>query len=404
VQALFGSAQNPALSPIECAGLPRHSKTPILDLLQSFPRSIIDRPSNGLTYFLLTLTLSSLIFRNYPLLVFFVIAWLVWVLVVAVHEVGHLAAGWLVGLRFESVSVLWLCVERQPGTIRVRLRRHKLFGFADMSLDGMVGARRALLWFTAGGGIASLLLAVVAILTSPAVESHFPDPIPGMWGAVAYVSLLIALMSIIPFPPAAHFSDGAMIWMLLTSVEGTKYLLAAYGVGMQRRNGVDPFNQNQRWAELASLKGLKPQAEYAKAWRAYATNSDPSISDLLLEKCLSQAASIPGETREHLIAEAAYFCASGRNDSAKASVWLGRLNKSTILPNLARHRLDTAMNIACGNPQAALDSCKKGLQCVQEMPQGSRGRQQENEWINWKEEIEVALRSKGASTPENTPA
>jgi len=266
-----------------------------------------------------------------------------------------------------------------------------------MSLDRLMRARKRLLWFTAGGGIASLLLGISAILASPIIELRCPDPIPGMWSAVAYISFLVALLSLIPFPPGFYLSDGAMLRMLLTSVEGTRYLLASYGAGMQLRKGVDPYNMNERWAEIANLKGLKHQAEYTKAWRAYATNADSSVSDVLPEKCLSQAAWISRETREHLISEAAYFCAWSRKDAVKARVWGDRLNKTTILPYLVQIRLETAMHFATGNPQAALKSCEKGLRYIQNMPQGSRGRQLETTWLEWKKEIESAAESKRAN-------
>lgn len=278
--AFAGNLQTESSSPIARKGDASPCKTPILDLLRPLPISVVDKPRNRVTYVLLTTMFVSLLFGNYPLLLFFVLAWIVAVIVIAAHELGHLASGWLSGLRFESVSLMWLWIGRQNRSFRFRIRRHALAGQASMSLRSMLRARRKLFWFVAGGGIASLLLGIVAIRTSSFIELHCPEPIPAMWSGMAYLSLFTALLSVIPIPQGYYFSDGQMLKMLLTSAEGTKYMLASYGVGMQRHNGVEQFDVNQRWVKIAYLKGQSIERNITKrGWpmsrtqtRAYRTN------------------------------------------------------------------------------------------------------------------------------------
>lgn len=385
--AFAGNLQTESSSPIARKGDASPCKTPILDLLRPLPISVVDKPRNRVTYILLTTMFVSLLFGNYPLLLFFVLAWIVAVIVIAAHELGHLTSGWLSGLRFESVSLMWLWIGRQNRSFRFRIRRHALAGQASMSLRSMLRARRKLFWFVAGGGIASLLLGIVAIRTSPFIELHCPEPIPAMWSGMAYLSLFTALLSVIPIPQGYYFSDGQMLKMLLTSAEGTKYMLASYGVGMQRHNGVEQFDVNQRCVKIAYLKGQKHRAEYHKAWLAYVENTDSSVSDQLLEECLSRANFAHTEIREHLISEAAYFCAWFRKDAAKARTWRRRIKEFESLPYLTQLRVNTAMSSCSGDYPCALDSCRRALQNIRALPQGSRGRQLETPWIVWREEI-----------------
>jgi hypothetical protein len=393
------NSQTEASSPLAPKADASICKTPILDLLRPLPISLVDRPRNRLTYVLLSTMFVSLLLGNYPLLLFFILAWIVGVITIAVHELGHLAFGWLSGLRFESVSIVWLWIGRQNGSFRVRFRRHALAGHADMSLSSMLRARRKLFWFVAGGGIASLLLGILAIPASRLVELYCPEPIPAMWSGMAYLSLFTALLSVIPFPQGFYFSDGQMLKMLLRSVAGTEYMLASYGIGMQHRNGISELDMNQRWVKIANLKGQKHQAEYHKTWVAYAGNTDASVSDQLLEQCLSRAGLIHTETREHLVAEAAYFCAWFRKDAAKARIWRRRLKEFENLPYLTQLRVNTAISSCSDDYPGALGSCERALQFIRALPQGSRSRQLETSWSAWKQGIESLVQQKRNPPP-----
>lgn len=142
---------------------------------------------------------------------FFLIAW---VILLVIHEAGHALMAWLVGWRVERIAI---------GSGRVRLERRILgvpIEFRTLPLSGYVIPRprdlrapqlKHCLIFAAGPGIELLLVALVALLTTPdrllSASGH-----PGMIALQAFcvAALLGAGFNLIPFPHAN--GKGGISW------------------------------------------------------------------------------------------------------------------------------------------------------------------------------------------------
>jgi hypothetical protein len=173
-----------------------------------------------------------------PLAAFFVILW---------HEAGHLLGGRLGGFRPRLLGVGPLLVRWHHGRAALELNRAwELWGGFASALPprdtpwDLPRLQRSLLLFTAGGPIASLLLALIAALLTLAL----PAPARIAAGVVALLSAAIALATLQPWGAGAGIvSDGGRLLML-------------------RRGGpaID------RWSALMMLAGLNLDGVRPRDW------------------------------------------------------------------------------------------------------------------------------------------
>jgi len=113
----------------------------------------------------MTLAVFTLVTRSYGFAIFDC-SWIVfiWFIKVAIHEVGHVLAGWFAGMRFESVAIGSVWLTREEGKMKICFKRHVLGDRANMSIMRLRRVRRQLVILTLGGPIATLL-ATLAVAT-----------------------------------------------------------------------------------------------------------------------------------------------------------------------------------------------------------------------------------------------
>jgi hypothetical protein len=93
-------------------------------------------------------------------------------MVVTVHELGHLAAGWSVGFHFSHISVGPFALTIQYGRLKAQFRRGLgALGYAGMHIDKVSSLRRRLLFYAAAGPAANLVSGMIAVLFI-----HFAPP------------------------------------------------------------------------------------------------------------------------------------------------------------------------------------------------------------------------------------
>ena len=88
-------------------------------------------------------------------------------LVVVVHELGHLIAGWAVGFHFNAVQIGWLFLGFEYGKLTFATKRRSLLGYASVQIDRIRQLRLRLLIFSTGGERAKSTGWQAAVASSP---------------------------------------------------------------------------------------------------------------------------------------------------------------------------------------------------------------------------------------------
>lgn len=305
--------------------------------------------------------------QDYILLLFFATL----SLSIVMHELGHLLAGWMVGFRFNSITIGPFSLRMEYGRLKVQVRRAlPAGGYAGMHINRIRRLRRRLLIFTAGGPLANLLSATL-------VASFLAyDPMPTSWLSVAgeifwKVSVMIGVANFLPFRLGALYPDGARIAMLIGSRGRSRRWMSIAAIGSQGQSGVRPKQWKRTWLNAAGGVPDGSVDDFAGNWVAYAAandRKDAPVAAFHLERCLGLV-NLLGPTLQDTIAlEAAVFTAWFREDAVVAQKWLQHVKRIKSLPQLMRIRADIALHCARKEFGPALSRWQEGFAFIEKLP------------------------------------
>jgi hypothetical protein len=310
-------------------------------------------------------------------------------LVVTIHELGHLAAGWIVGFHFSHISIGPLTLRIQYGRLNVQLRRGLgALGYAGMHIETVKKARRNLLTFVAAGPGANLLSGALATafvyLASPTLRDSWVLPFAAGFSALSFI---MAGLSLIPYGR----SDGGRLWMLVSSREGTRRWIASCALGSQQRKGIRPRNWKQSWTKAAcSIRDgrLDELNSNLLAYVAASDRKDGTAAALHLERCLDLARTPQSTQRDFVAREASYYCAWFRDDLSLAERWLSQLRKPKLATQFLQVRTGIALDCARHSYDNALAGCKRGAEFIERLPDTKMKPLLQGSWQEWSEEIQ----------------
>ena len=326
--------------------------------------------------------------------------------IVTIHEAGHVLAGWLVGFRFEAVTIGPISIVGGPGRPALKLGRlETLNGTAHMEIDAVKRLRSRLTIFIAGGPLATMIscLAVEFILQSR-IGAAWP---PLLWGiAQLFVvwSLLVLVVNLFPFlRKNGQFTDGARLTHLYFSLPKARRWLSIQALGLQHRTGVNLHECKKTWIRAAtSLTDCSRDAlvGFLYAYLQSCAQKDAIAAAAHLERCLERIPLLHKHLSCVLIQEASVFHAWFRRDSRKAKEWLNKLETPEALPALSQIRIDVAIRCAEAKFREAQKFMEKGFDEIAKLPATPANRQIGKSWKSWLQEIE----SEEAKMAEGAPA
>jgi Zn-dependent protease len=303
-----------------------------------------------------------------PLVVLFS-AFLILILSVFLHEVGHVLAGWLVGMRLRSFAVIQFLVYKTVGGWRIRW--DSKMGF----LGGLVlnystiatGFRWRNIVMVAGGPAVNLLLAITTFVFSlslPAnswgTNSWFGQPFFHL-NLLIGVSLYFFFNNIWPSRGNGLENDGMLLLQLIQNDPKLKQEIALSALIGAAMTGQRPRDWNSDWlreaADLQNRKGIDELALLFTYYRALDTQA-PKLAGQTLDRLLEQIEGVSLSMRWDVLLEATYFEAFHRQNLNAAQAWFSEAQGHQSDPALG-FRAEAALALVKGQANQALEFAKR---------------------------------------------
>jgi hypothetical protein len=287
-------------------------------------------------------------------------------LILAVHELGHVAAGLCTGFRCRSLRVGPLLINRP---FRVSLYRGPgalVQGITELSPV----ATDKLAW----RGVAMALGGPLANILSAAVLLLLPVPITGFCGWFIACSVANAANDLLPFESRLGVSDGRRIWVLLRKPAHGERWLALLHLGGQVLDGVLPESLSVDFlAKAITVRDASADTvrAYALAYRAAFHQQKDTEAGQRLETCLAYSGHATAALREVLRSDAAVDQARRRKRADLADQWLAEITVTTP-HGWIRSRAEAAVLEAKGDVDGAIEKLAETETAVLALPENAQ--------------------------------
>lgn len=306
-------------------------------------------------------------------------------LVLLVHEVGHVLGGRMAGFRFLFLVVGPLELRRDGGVphggvphggvlrggvppgrargagLRVRLNRHVgLAGGVAGCVPGddtRLRARMAL--FTAGGPLASLVLAVLALL-SRRLWGGVPGALLGLTGLF---SAAVFVLTVLPLRGSGFASDGARLGMLARGGAEAERWCGLAALSAASMGGVRPRDWMAALLSRATALQDGSPDDVSATLLAYARAVDAGeldVAETHLQRALELRGRLAAAFQPGVALEGAFFAAYYRGDAVGARRWL-ELGRGGFVEPHVRQRSEAAVLLVEGRAAEALFRARQGL-------------------------------------------
>jgi hypothetical protein len=312
-------------------------------------------------------------------------------LLTGVHELGHLAAGRLVGLRFALFVVGPLQVMRGERRMKVSLEPGFPVAGAALCVPGEDAndedIRRQYLWLTLGGPAANLIVGVLCYALYLGATQGRPgftsadSPLTFFLFVTALFSALAVLVNLIPLKVAGFSTDGRhVIDLLFRGSRAEQQCTLMKLAGAELLDGKRPRDWQAAWIEtlLASPDVGVHILKLAYLWAL--DRGDIESARIHLAQALDLRAVSPVHLLPGLAAEAAYFEARYGDEPLRARRHLSAVRGAGV-DRHTRFRAEAAVALAEGKPREAQTRADLGLAALKKAPFSGR-LQAEEEWLS----------------------
>ena len=304
-----------------------------------------------------------------------------------VHEIGHLIAAWVAGLRLCRISV---------GSYSPRQRLHacELVRVGCLLLEARkpLHLRRRLLILLLGGPFAGLLFAAGLELCRDWPQSGLMVQL--RVHLLAAFSVLISLASLLPDTNRrGNFSDGARLVMLSKNDARAARWLAILEMQLALNKGVHPRDWDPSLIVRATLINDGSRDAVTALWLAYlwaSERQDITAATKYLEAALAAPAACPASLRARLFLEAAVFQAWFRENPAKARSWAALIHHRK-LAGFERQRLNIALLWAEGKLFDAFEKLPDYFASLRRLPESPARALAEKSAVEWKHQMESRM-------------
>jgi len=247
---------------------------------------------------------------------------------IAIHEVGHLVAGAIVGMPPGALVIGGIVIFKSGTRWIVQFNYRQLLGGGFAKVLPPKGDFRPVrfAWMVAGGPIAGFLLMFACLL---GLELYGR----GTWawiGTLFWVALLITIAPLIPISAGLNKSDGARLWLLLKRPEQSRSWMAVLRVQTEEMRGTVPREWDAALVKemlLAEPSAREyPYIQLLAFYRCTDQNNEQMALEHL-ENALATSDRCGKRLSQYLFLEAGAASAQWRGNVAQARAWLKRAGK-----------------------------------------------------------------------------
>jgi hypothetical protein len=289
------------------------------------------------------------------MLLLFIPAFLI---VIAIHELGHVSAGLLMNFEFKSITVGPLMWEKEQGRINFKWNKNvnTAGGLALCLPTGSHNLARRFAFYAAGGPLASIILAVTGFVLNRYIFNTDADSgtavliIKWFIKEIAFLSAVIGLVTLIPLHTGGFSSDGARIINLLKGGDASRFELLILKIFGAATSGVRPalYNMDDLHEAQALAEKIKaPFGVYIHSFfhQAAFDKGDFDTAEKYLKLYTDNADAVPDGVRGMVWLDAAFFYAFVRKDLAQAEYYFKQYKPAAMIPKAQVSATEAAIAI-----------------------------------------------------------
>ncbi|WP_227608676.1 hypothetical protein [Hymenobacter translucens] len=268
---------------------------------------------------------------------------LLYQLLVAVHEGGHVAGALLARFQILTFSAGWLRLTRQAGGWKARFQR------PEKGLGGMVQAlapdarnlRGRYSLFVAGGPAATLLTGAAALCLGQKLLGHYGPEyavqlsaylLVNALRAFGWLSLIVGGLNLIPMVSKSGYSlDGKHLWELLRGGPAMHQTLGMLQLQTLSYAGIRPRDWDPALLQHLLSNSSGGQLDCYGHYYAYAYYYDRNELELIrehLNEALDRRHLTPVTMQQHVLCEAASVAALLTRNTEQARYWLDKAQQA----------------------------------------------------------------------------
>lgn len=287
-------------------------------------------------------------------------------LVLIVHEVGHVLAGLWVGFEFRMITVGPFMLQKEGNKTRFRwnTRLNAAGGLALCLPKTEQNLKSNFIKFVAGGPIASLLFALLCLAIYYYGQTSSPQ---NFWLLSGTMSAMIFFTTIIPMRSKGFFSDGARMLNLMKGGKDATIDLVILTTTVASSSGIRPRDLNVApIQQILDSQYAHPFIPYLQIYmyNHWLDHQQPTQALPYLSEALEGIHNIPVGYQAMLWLDWAFHQAYYLQNVPEAKEALGKAKISAVIPPHSVHKSKAAVYWAEGQHPTALQEANTALKAL----------------------------------------